>query len=385
MASRSKGKEGTEKEDYKPGLLSSLFGAGDASKSQEASSPGGKKKSQQADDKGLKALSGLLNQQDPLVVRKARQEDKDIEEVDLSKLSGAERRIAAKKLAKGVLKENPKSKAKSQKKQQEATPKEKDPAELERTLFVGGVPVNAKPKKVRHALGLKEEQVEAVYFRSVPVAPQWRHDKKAGVARKEYDKRAAQTKNAYIVLKKKDPEVIKACLKQSVTIDDLPVRVNLERASGDSFSKFDRKRSVFVGKLAGDVTEAELWKAAEVVGQVEGVRIVRDPKTKFSKGFGFVLFSDRAHVAKAIQLLDGKEIQGKAIAVTRAMKEDDAKEQREHMAKKAAAKKQANSKHHRDMQQKLAKRAMKAEKRGANKVLKGEKKKKGLMTAFSKL
>merc|ERR1712160_155450 len=51
---------------------------------------------------------------------------------------------------------------------------------------------------------------------------------------------------------------------------------------------FDPKRSVFLGNLAANVTEADFRTAFESVGVVDAVRIVRDKYTKECKGFAFV-------------------------------------------------------------------------------------------------
>ena len=50
---------------------------------------------------------------------------------------------------------------------------------------------------------------------------------------------------------------------------------------------------MFVGQLPFDVEEETLWKHFAVVGQVDAVRLVRDPITNKGKGIGFVAFKVR--------------------------------------------------------------------------------------------
>ncbi|CAG8563979.1 1872_t:CDS:2 [Paraglomus occultum] len=91
--------------------------------------------------------------------------------------------------------------------------------------------------------------------------------------------------------------------------------------------KHDRKRSVFIGSLPFDAQEEQLWEHFNGCGEIESVRIVRDRKTNFGKGFAYVQFKDRASVNLALMLHDS-ELGNRKIRVTKcidsSMRDDNA-------------------------------------------------------------
>ena len=77
-------------------------------------------------------------------------------------------------------------------------------------------------------------------------------------------------------------------------------------------------KKLYVGNLSFQVTDADLNKMFSDIGQVESVQIITDRDTGRSKGFGFVEMSDDAAAAKAIEQLNGKEVNGRALTVNEA-------------------------------------------------------------------
>ncbi|KAF3919698.1 hypothetical protein ABW20_dc0106285 [Dactylellina cionopaga] len=65
---------------------------------------------------------------------------------------------------------------------------------------------------------------------------------------------------------------------------------------------------LFVGNLAGEVTDESLLKAFAAYPSVQKARVIRDKRTTKSKGYGFVAFQDGDDYFKA-----GREMQGKYI------------------------------------------------------------------------
>lgn len=57
-----------------------------------------------------------------------------------------------------------------------------------------------------------------------------------------------------------------------------------------TLQNFDPKKTLFVGNLPYDITEEELRNHFADIGELEGVRVVRDSKFSIGKGFGFVAF-----------------------------------------------------------------------------------------------
>ncbi|KAF8437398.1 hypothetical protein BGX38DRAFT_1068890, partial [Terfezia claveryi] len=65
---------------------------------------------------------------------------------------------------------------------------------------------------------------------------------------------------------------------------------------------------LFVGNLAGEVTDESLLKAFSKYPSVQKARVIRDKRTTKSKGFGFVSFSDGDEYFRAAREMNGKYI-----------------------------------------------------------------------------
>jgi RNA recognition motif-containing protein len=76
--------------------------------------------------------------------------------------------------------------------------------------------------------------------------------------------------------------------------------------------------NIYVGNLSYDVTEEELQKSFEVFGHVESTKIVVDMYTGRSKGFGFVEMPNREEANSAIDGMNGQELKGRALRVSKA-------------------------------------------------------------------
>ncbi len=81
--------------------------------------------------------------------------------------------------------------------------------------------------------------------------------------------------------------------------------------------------NLFVGSLAYASTDDSLKAFFETVGPVKSARVITDRETGRSKGFGFVEYEDEANNEKAIDQLNGKELDGRAISVTVARPRED--------------------------------------------------------------
>ncbi|KAL6059418.1 Polyadenylate-binding protein 5 [Balamuthia mandrillaris] len=72
---------------------------------------------------------------------------------------------------------------------------------------------------------------------------------------------------------------------------------------------------VFVGGVPRSADEAELKKLFGNIGELYSVRLMRDPKTKESKGFAFVRFTTPQNAELAVQKLHGHILMGRKIGV----------------------------------------------------------------------
>jgi RNA recognition motif-containing protein len=73
--------------------------------------------------------------------------------------------------------------------------------------------------------------------------------------------------------------------------------------------------NLYVGNLVFDVSEDDLRQAFEKFGQVTEVRLIMDKFSGKSKGFGFIEMPNKDEADKAIEEMNGKEFQGRAISV----------------------------------------------------------------------
>lgn len=75
---------------------------------------------------------------------------------------------------------------------------------------------------------------------------------------------------------------------------------------------------LFVGSLSYNVTDDELKDAFAAFGTVVSAKVIMDRETGRSKGFGFVEFGSDEEAQAAIKGMDGKDIAGRAVAVSEA-------------------------------------------------------------------
>lgn len=75
---------------------------------------------------------------------------------------------------------------------------------------------------------------------------------------------------------------------------------------------------LFVGGLSWDTTEDTLKNHFAQVGQVVSAQVITDKFTGKSRGFGFVEMSNPDEAQKAIQDLNGTQLDGRSIVVNEA-------------------------------------------------------------------
>ncbi|KAI7752892.1 hypothetical protein M8C21_000051 [Ambrosia artemisiifolia] len=76
--------------------------------------------------------------------------------------------------------------------------------------------------------------------------------------------------------------------------------------------------SLYVTGLSRRITKSELEKHFSAEGKVEDVRLVTDPWTRESRGFGFVSMSSIKEAESCIKHLDGSVLDGRVITVEKA-------------------------------------------------------------------
>lgn len=80
---------------------------------------------------------------------------------------------------------------------------------------------------------------------------------------------------------------------------------------------------LFVGSLSYNTTDATLEEFFAAVGTVVSAKVIFDRETNRSKGFGFVEMGSEEDAQKAIAQLNGKELDGRTIAVNEARPQEN--------------------------------------------------------------
>ena len=82
-------------------------------------------------------------------------------------------------------------------------------------------------------------------------------------------------------------------------------------------------QNLFIGSLAYATTDDGLKAFFEQIGPVVSARVITDRESGRSKGFGFVEFENDDDNQKAVDQLNGKELDGRPINVSLSRPKED--------------------------------------------------------------
>ena len=80
---------------------------------------------------------------------------------------------------------------------------------------------------------------------------------------------------------------------------------------------------LYVGNLSFNTSESDLQDLFSQIGTVESCRIITDRDTGRSRGFGFVEFASDAEGRAAIEQMNGKQVDGRALTVNEAKPQEN--------------------------------------------------------------
>ncbi|WP_430461752.1 RNA recognition motif domain-containing protein [Thalassolituus sp. LLYu03] len=81
--------------------------------------------------------------------------------------------------------------------------------------------------------------------------------------------------------------------------------------------------NIYVGNLSYNTTNEDLSSLFSQYGEVRRASVVIDRETQRSKGFGFVEMNDNAAATAAIEALNNKEFNGRALRINEAKPRED--------------------------------------------------------------
>ena len=76
--------------------------------------------------------------------------------------------------------------------------------------------------------------------------------------------------------------------------------------------------NIYVGNMDYGLKEEDLRELFGAFGEVTSVRVITDAETRRPKGFAFVEMADDEAAKKAMEELNGKDINGRALTVNEA-------------------------------------------------------------------
>jgi U1 small nuclear ribonucleoprotein 70kDa len=86
-----------------------------------------------------------------------------------------------------------------------------------------------------------------------------------------------------------------------------------QRESSGEYEGMNCYNSLFVGRLAYEVTERKLLREFEVFGPVKDLKLIKDRQTNKSRGYAFIEFEHEEDMKRAYRAADGIKLEGRAI------------------------------------------------------------------------
>lgn len=174
-----------------------------------------------------------------------------------------------------------------------------------RTVFVGNLPLSFVQRKrkldqiFQDCGKILTSRLRSVATEGVKLPPHEAGNQglvaKVAVNTNRIDKSAKQSITGYVVFAE-EASVELALQKNNLAVTDGDVtrHIRVDRVNPE----YDAARSIFVGNLPYAADEEELFRTFD---DVEAVRVIRDNTTHQCKGFGYILFKEKAGAAAALQ------------------------------------------------------------------------------------
>ena len=90
---------------------------------------------------------------------------------------------------------------------------------------------------------------------------------------------------------------------------------NDQRDCGGEYQGMNCYNTLFIGRLAYEVTERKVLREMETFGPVKDIKLIKDKLTGKSKGYAFVEYDNEEDLKRAYRAADGMKIEGRAIVV----------------------------------------------------------------------
>ena len=81
--------------------------------------------------------------------------------------------------------------------------------------------------------------------------------------------------------------------------------------------------NIYVGNLSTTVSENDLREAFQAFGEVARAAVIKDKFSGESRGFGFIEMPNKGEADKAISMMNGRDLKGRAAKVNEAKPRTD--------------------------------------------------------------
>ena len=81
--------------------------------------------------------------------------------------------------------------------------------------------------------------------------------------------------------------------------------------------------NIYVGNLSNTVSENDLREAFQAFGEVARAAVIKDKFSGESRGFGFIEMPNKGEADKAISMMNGRDLKGRAAKVNEAKPRTD--------------------------------------------------------------
>eukprot|EP00834_Sanchytrium_tribonematis_P006482 NODE_481_length_6950_cov_0.533353.p3 type:complete len:291 gc:universal NODE_481_length_6950_cov_0.533353:1591-2463(+) len=166
--------------------------------------------------------------------------------------------------------------------------------ESKKTIFVGNVDLSlTKNNQPLRDLFGAAGVIESLRFRSIPRS---RLLKRKDAANHQEFNTKRKTCNAYIIFKQEDS------VEAAISLNGTELLGHVLRV--DKALQRKQDSGVFVGNLPPSIEEVELHQHFEDCGNIDYVRVIRDPQMNMCKGIAYVVFKDPSAIRLALRLSD---------------------------------------------------------------------------------
>ncbi|XP_014475185.1 PREDICTED: nucleolar protein 12-like [Dinoponera quadriceps] len=273
---------------------------------------------EEEDEKGALGLKVLLGKSmtDDDDDEDFNEEDEDDEDDDISDEEEDEEDDSA---VKGVHVKAGKEKAVKTSNSKDASKKDKQienkqlsPEEQEeidkRTIFVDNIPKETKEGALKKVFG-QYGPINNIRFRNT-LPRKFKMSKKVAAITQDTHPKAISVV-AFINYKSQESAKKALCMNAKKFEGNY---INVKIVAKSEQEKYDKKKAIFIGNLKFGININFVWEYFGKCGEIKSVRLIRDPVTGQTKGFGYINFKSEDAVALALKL-DGTEINNRPVRV----------------------------------------------------------------------